>query len=387
MNLLRQIGVVSLVNFKSLRSRRWRSLVIVVGMACVIGVLLSMLSLTEGVLLAQLRAGDPGRAIVVSAGAESEGNSSIPRDQARIIMDAPGIAKEPDGSPLADPGMNAGVPVTRMNGTKAYTTFRGFGPKGVMLRPEFHMVAGRMFRPGKRELIVGIGAQSQYQNLAIGDKVILPDGEWPIVGSYRTDDILEGQLIGDTDTVMAAIRRKAYNSVLVRLASYDSLDTFKRALTTNPALSVSVERHSDWYKKVSAGFSTFLNVVAYGVGVIMATGALFGCLNTMYAAVAARGREIATLRALGYGAFPVAVSVILEAMLLSVTGALIGAAIAWALYDGVESNFNGFVFKETVSLALIGVAILWAVVVALLGGLLPSIRAARRPVVEALRAT
>jgi putative ABC transport system permease protein len=387
MNMLRQIWIVSILNFKSLRSRFWQSLVIVVGMGCVIGVLLSMLSLTEGVLLAQLRAGDPGRAIVVSAGSESEGNSSIPRDQARIIMDAPGIAKAADGSPMADPGMNAGVPVTRMNGSKAYTTFRGFGPKGVMLRPEFHMVAGRMFQAGKRELIVGIGAQSQFQHMAIGDKVILPDGEWPIVGSYRTGDILEGQLIGDTDTVMTAIRRKAYNSVLVRLASYDSLATFKRALTTNPALSVSAERHSEWYKKISAGFSSFLNVVAYGVGIIMAVGALFGCLNTMYAAVSTRGREIATLRALGYGAFPVAVSVILEAMALSVTGALIGAAIAWSLYDGVRDNFGGIVFNMTVSPALIGVAVLWAIAVALLGGVLPSIRAARRPVVEALRAT
>src|SRR4029079_13646164 len=158
-------------------------------------------------------------------------------------------------------------------------------------------------------------------------------------------DLLHGQLVADTETVMKAIRRPAYNSILVRLSSLNAFDGFKRALTTNPALSVEPMRQSDWYKKISAGFSTFFNVIAYGIAIIMAVGALFGCLNTMYAAVAARGREIATLRALGYSAFPVAMSVILEAAALSVMGALIGAGIAWALYNGVEGSFGSNVFK------------------------------------------
>jgi putative ABC transport system permease protein len=387
MNTLRQIGIVSLINFKSLRLRLWRSLVIVVGMACVIGVLLSMLSLTDGMYSAYMHTGDPGRALVVSAGSQSEGNSSIPRDKARLIMDAPGIAKAPDGSPLADPGMNSGVPVVRLNGRPAYNNLRGFGSKGILLRPEFHLVSGRLFRPGTRELIVGVAAKSQFKGMNVGDKVILPDGEWPIVGSFTTGDLLDGQLIGDTETVMKAIRRPAYNSVLVRLDGQNAFDTFKRALTTNPALAVDPIRQSDWYKKISAGFSTFFNVIAYGIGIIMAIGALFGCLNTMYAAVAARGREIATLRAIGYAALPVAVSVLLEAMALSVAGALLGAGLAWGRYDGVEGSFGQSVFRLTVSPSLIGMAVLWATAVALLGGLLPSIRAARRPVVEALRAT
>jgi putative ABC transport system permease protein len=385
--MLRQIFVVSAINFKSLRQRLWRSLVIVVGMACVIGVLLSMLSLTDGMLAAYMKTGDPGRALVVSTGAQGEGNSNISRDKARLIMDAPGIARAPDGSPLADPGMNSGVPVIRLNGRPAYDTLRGFGPKGVMLRPEFHMVSGRMFRAGTRELIVGVLAKTQFRNMNVGDKVILPDGEWPIVGSYITGDLLDGQLIGDTETVMKAIRRPAYNSVLVRLDSPSSFAAFKRALTTNPALAVDPYLQSEWYKKISEGFSTFFKVIAYGIGIIMGVGALFGCFNTMYAAVAARAREIATLRAIGYGAFPVAVSVIFEAIALAVAGALIGALIAWTLYDGVDGAFGNSVFKLTVSPALIGTAVLWAIGVALLGGLLPSIRAARRPVVEALRAT
>ena len=385
--MFRQIGIVSVINFRSLRLRLWRSLVIVVGMACVIGVLLSMLSLTEGMAQAYKNTGDASRALVVSSGAQSEGNSSITRDKARLIMDAPGIAKAPDGSPLADPGMNSGVPVVRLNGRPAYNGLRGFGPKGFLLRPEFRLVSGRLFRFGTRELIVGVDAKTQFKGMNVGDKVILPDGEWPIVGSFTTGDLLDGQLVGDTETVMKAIRRPAYNSILVRLASVNAFDSFKRALTTNPALAVDPIRQSDWYKKISAGFSTFFDVIAYGIGIIMGIGALFGCLNTMYAAVAARGREIATLRAIGYGAFPVAVSVLLEAMALSVVGALIGAGIAWALYNGRVGSFGQSVFTLMVSPSLIGMAVLWAIGVALLGGILPSIRAARRPVVEALRAT
>jgi len=385
--MLRQIFIVAAINFRSLRQRLWRSMVIVVGMACVIGVLLSMLSLTEGMLAAYIKTGDPGRALVVSAGAQSEGTSSIARDNARLIMDAPGIAKAPDGSPMADPGINSGIPVIRLNGRPAYNNLRGFGRMGVMLRPEFHLVSGRMFRPGTRELVVGVAAKAEFKGMNVGDKVILPDGEWPIVGSFSTGDLLDGQLIGDTETVMKAIRRPAYNSVLARLDSPASFAEFKRALTSNPALAVDPILQSDWYKKISEGFSTFFKVIAYGIGIIMGVGALFGCLNTMYAAVAARGREIATLRAIGYGAFPVAVSVILEATALSVAGAGLGAGIAWMLYDGALGAFGSNVFKLTVSPALIGLAVLWAVAVALLGGILPSIRAARRPVVEALRAT
>jgi putative ABC transport system permease protein len=385
--MLRQIFVVSALNFRSLRQRPWASLVVVVGMACVIGVLLSMLSLTEGMLAAYDKTGDPSRALVVSSGAQGEGNSSIPRDKARLIMDAPGIAKAPDGSPLADAGMNTGVPVFRLNGRQAYNNLRGFGSKGVMLRPEFHIVSGRMFRSGTRELIVGVLAKTQFQGMNVGDKVILPDGEWPIVGSYTTGDLLDGQLIGDTETVMKAVRKPAYNSVLVRLTSPSAFPAFKAALTTNPALSVDPYLQREWYKKIGENTFAFFKVMAYGIGIILAIGALFGCLNTMYAAVAARAREIATLRAIGYGAFPVAISVLLEAVLLSICGAAIGAAIAWALYDGADSAFGSNVFKLSVSPALLGMAFGWAVAVALLGGILPSIRAARRPVVEALRAT
>jgi putative ABC transport system permease protein len=385
--MMRQIFVVCALNFKSLKSRLWQSMVIVVGLGATIGVLLSMMSMSAGMRLAYVNSGDPGRAIVTSQGAESEGTSFIARADAPVIMDAPGIAKDKDGKMLADRALSMGLPVLRNNGTRGYTTMRGFGPKGVALRPEFHLVAGRMFQPGKHEMIVGVGAQTLFQHMKIGDKVILPDGQWPIVGVYTTGDILDGQLIGDTETMLTALKRTTYNSILVRLTSPDALGTFRKALTTDPALQVTVTRHSDWSQKVSNQATGFLAMMAYIVGTVMAIGALFGCVNTMYAAVSSRAREIATLRALGYGAFPVGVSVVLEAVLLAVAGALIGVAIAWTLNDGKTATWGANIFKLTVSPALVMMGVTWAVVVALIGALLPSIRASRRPVVDALRAT
>jgi putative ABC transport system permease protein len=385
--MLRQIFIVSALNLKSLKGRFWQSMVIVVGLAATIGVMLSMLSVSAGMRDAYIKAGDPNRAIVVSKGADQEGQSSITRAQAPLIADAPGIAKDRNGKPLADRGIQMGLPVLRKDGTKGFTTMRGLSDNVEGVRPEVHIVQGRMFQAGKRELIAGVGAQALFQHMNVGDKVILPDGQWPIVGIFASGNLMEGQLAGDTETLAAALHRTAYNTLLVRLSSQDSLDTFKKALTTNPALSVTVERHSDWYRRVGNQNTFGLALLGYVVGTVMAIGALFGCLNTMYSAVATRGREIATLRALGYGAFPVAVSVVLEAVLLSVMGALIGAAIAWAMNDGKQGVFGNSVFYLSVSPAQIELGLTWALAVALLGGLLPSIRAARRPVVEALRAT
>jgi len=385
--MLRQIWIVSALNFKSLGSRFWQSMVIVVGLAATIGVMLSMLSVSTGMRQAYYASGDPNRAIVVTKGVEQEPQSTIARNQAPLIAVAPGIAKDKDGKPLADRTLMTSVPLLRKDGSKGFTTMRGLSDKGLGVRPEIKIVAGRMFQAGKREMIAGVGAQIMFRHMQIGDKVILPDGEWPIVGIYKTGDQLEGQLLADTETLVTTLHKSAYTTMLVRLASPDSLDTFKKAMTTNPALSVDVVRHSDWYRRVGDQTTFALTLLGYVVGTVMAIGALFGCVNTMYAAISTRSREIATLRALGYGAFPVAVSVMLEAVLLSVTGALIGAAIAWFLYDGKLDLFGNVVFHLSVSPHQIELGVIWAIVVALLGGLLPSVRAARLPVVDALRAT
>ena len=388
MNLLRQILAVIILNFKSLPARVWSSLVIVIGMACVIGVLLSMLSLVVGYVGSEMQAGDPGRAIVISTGIENEVASSLSRDAVALIENAPGIRKDSDGRPLADAEIMISSPADRKTGLNSTLVIRGFGPKGMAVRPELKLVQGRMFQPGRQEMIVGVGAQGQFAGMNVGDKVIMPDGQWPIVGAFSTGgDILEGELIADNDTLMASSRKSAYNSVLVRLSSMDSIAPLKNALTTNPALSVIVERHSDYYQHFTAQFSGFFYGVSYTVGAIMAIGALFGALNTMYAAVASRTREIATLRAIGFGALPVAFSVVAEALVLALAGALIGTSVALLMFNGQQKAFGNNVFNFTVTPGLIGLGLAWALIVALLGGLLPSIRAARLPIVDALRAT
>jgi putative ABC transport system permease protein len=303
-------------------------------------------------------------------------------------MAAPGIARAVDGSLIADAQILNQVPVLlRRNGARQQIGLRGIGPKGLMLRPELHMVAGRMFRPGARELIVGIGAPDRFQGVAVGDKVVLPDGEWPIVGSFATGDLQESMLMGDADTLMAATRHPDFTSVLIRLAPGSPLTGMQHMLAADPRLKLDVMRQRDWYEKANAQFFSFLSVMVYAISLILAVGALFGCFNTMYASVAARGREIATLRALGFGGFAVAASVVLEAAALSLTGALTGTGFVWWHYDGVETGFGNNVFKLIISPGMIATAILWAIAVALLGGILPSIRAARLTIVDALRAT
>jgi putative ABC transport system permease protein len=250
------------------------------------------------------------------------------------------------------------------------------------------MIAGRMIRPGARELIVGKAVPGQVAGMALGDAVIMPDGQWPIVGIFATGgDILEGELLADRDTLMAATRKTGFNSVLARLEDApDAMDRLTAGLTGNPALSVVAERHSTYYERATSTNRILFSAVAYTAGGIMAIGAMFGALKIMYAAVSARTREIGTLRALGFGALPVAVSVMSEALLLALAGALIGSAIAWLLFNGSQKAYFGIIFDLKVTPGLVGLGIAWALAVALLGGLLPSIRAARLPVVEALRA-
>jgi putative ABC transport system permease protein len=390
MRSLRQIIAVTAVNISGLPQRLWSSLVIVVGMACVVGVLLSMLSFSVGLARAIESAADPGRAIVVRNGARDEFGQAIKREAAIAILNAPGMRLDADRQPIASTENVNLVPVTRRDGQlPVRMILRGVGPKAFALRPEFRLVSGRMFRTGTHELIAGTAAQAQFEKLAIGDKVIMPDGEWEIVGSFETrGDLIEGQLLGDIETVLASRRFNGYGSVIVRLESPDQFADFAGALKANPSLDVDVQRQTDFYKQSAGQFTTFYTTVAYLLGCIIGVGALFGTVNIMHSAVAARTREIATLRALGYGAAPVAISVLAEALLLALAGALIGAAVAWLLFNGNRNSYGGFVVFDlavTPRLFLIGMG--WALGIALLGGALPAIRAARLPVATALRAT
>ena len=386
--MLKQIFAVSAMNIKSLKGRFWPSLVIVVGMACVVAVLLSMMSVSVGIVGSIERAAEPDLAQVISHSARNNFNSKLPRGSLPIIADAPGIARDKAGKPLADAYVVMNVPMfNKVLKHKSGMGLAGLGPQGIALKSNLKLIAGRQFRPGARELMVGHAAQGQFANTNIGDKVTLPDGQWLVVGAFTTGDAWESNFLADRDTVMTATRKNTYNAVLVRLINPAAFETFHRAVTTNRALSVDAERMSTYVARSTGEFSGLLNGVAYAVATVMAIGAMFGALNTMYAAVGTRSREIATLRALGFGSTSVVISVIFEALLLALAGALIGAAIAWFMFDGNQKAFGSDVFNLSVSPGLVLTGILWAMAVGLIGGLFPSIRAARLPVVDALRAT
>ncbi|HVJ52619.1 MAG TPA: ABC transporter permease [Aliidongia sp.] len=393
MSSLTQIGTVALMNLRSIPQRLGTSSVIVVGIAGVVAVLVSVLAMANGFEETLAGAGRPDRAIVLRGGSQAELNSTLTRDQVLTILDAPGIKKNAAGRPIASAEAVTIVEMPlKSSGTGANLTLRGVGPEGAELRPEIKIAQGRMFETGKRELIAGRAAQIQFKGLELGSHISFRDSDWTIVGIFESHgDSHESELLGDVDTVLNAYRRNLYNSVTVKLETIDSLDAFKTALTTNPTLSVDVKREPEYYAQLSKQINTELSFIAYFVGGIMAVGALFGALNTMYSAVSARTIEIATLRAIGFGAGAVVISVFVEALLLALMGGIIGAAIAAFAFNGnaantLGGNFTQVVFHLNVSPALVVIGIVWACAIGIAGGLFPAIRAARLPIATALRA-
>ncbi len=384
MRLLTQTLVLARLGLAGMLQRKWSALVLVGSVACVVGVLLSMLSVTTGMLRAYQSGQDPDLALVLSPETNSEFGNGIPVNTVGTILDAPGIAKATDDHPLGDAEFLFWVPPTQ-----AYVigspTLRGIGAQGVALRPNLRIVAGRQFHPGRQELIVGVAAARAYQ-LHVGDLIILPRGTWPIVGSFDDDgSILESQFLGDADTIMAAGQISGFSSVLVRLERPDEFDAFAHWLETNPALNVTAERLSDYSLRTVNRASAFFTELTYVVGTMMALGAVFGIVKLMYAAVSVRTREIATLRAIGYQPLPLTMSVLLETGVLALVGALLGAGGAWLLFDGRHVAQLQNVFDLSVSPRLVALGVGWALGLAVVGGLPPAIRAARVSVVEGLR--
>jgi putative ABC transport system permease protein len=393
MSMLTQIRAVTWMNLTSIPQRLGTSSVIVVGIAGVVAVLISVLAMATGFQRTILATGRDDRAIVLRGGSDSELASTLSREATLTIMDAPGIRKDSAGKPIASAEAVVVVDMPKKsNDSGANVTIRGVGAAAMALRPEIHLVAGRMFQRGLRELVVGTGAQTQFKGLDVGSHIALRGSDWTIVGAFASNgDSHESELLADGETVLSSYRRNLYQSVVVLLDSKESFAAFKNSLTTNPQLSVDVMREHDYYAHQSQRMSNVLSFIAYVVGGIMAVGALFGALNTMYSAVSVRSREIATLRAIGFGASAVVLSVLIEAMLLSVIGALLGAGLAWIFFNGnvvstLGSNFTQVVFRLAVSPSLVVLGIVWACVIGLIGGLFPAIRAARLPVATALRA-
>ena len=384
--VVEQSLAVARVGFSSLHTRLGRSLVIVISVACVTGVLLSMLAMADGLSHAYGRGGDERLTIVTSTRSDGEDFSSIARGDVATILDAPGVARSADGSPLASAEIRQYVNPTDPLVGNGFSV-RGISSAGPALRPQFRVVEGRMFHAGARELIAGVGVQ-RLTGLKTGDTLILQDGEWPVVGIFSAGgSITESQVLGDVDTVMTAMRWQTFNSVLVRLDRPQSLELFSRWLRENPTLRVKAENLAAFNVRTHTGSTIrFFKSIAYVVSAVLAIGALFGAVKLLYSGVRARTREIATLRAIGYDPLPVAASVMLESIVLSLAGALLGACVAWLVFDGKQTSYYQDVFSLSISMQSFALGAGWALMLALLGGALPATRAARLPVTEALRA-
>jgi putative ABC transport system permease protein len=393
MNWLTQAVAVTGVNLRSIRERLGSSAVAVFGIIGVVIVFVGVLSIAEGFRAAMQMRGDDNVALIMRSGADSEMTSGMLGEHARIIQDKPGIARDAAG-PLASPELLVIVAhPLRRSGTDANVPLRGVEPVAFRVHTNIKIVEGRTFEPGRNEIVVGRAASHQFTGLTLGSSVTWGENVWHVVGIFdAAGSAAETELWCDAKVLQPAYRRgNSYASLSARLASYDSFDTLKDALTTDPRLNVSAMREPEYYARQSRTLQTVIRSVGFVIAGLMGIGAIFAAVNTMYNAVASRSREIATLRALGFGGVPVVLSVLTEAVVLSVIGGVIGGLLAWAAFDGYQTstmNFQSFsqvafAFAVTPSLLLRG--LIYSVVMGILGGMFPAIRAARLPIVTALR--
>ena len=391
--MLKQLWAISAMSLQTLPQRIGASSVIVIGIAGVVGVMISVLAMSAGFRHTLADSGRADRIIVLRGGSDAELNSNITRTDVDTIGNAPGLAKNASGKALLSAELVTVVNVPKVDtGTDANITLRGVGLLLTAVRPELRIVSGRMFTPAVRELIAGAGAVKQFRGLTPGNVLHLRNADWTVTGIFESNgDVHESELLADVDTVGSSIERTGYSSAVGLLTDPAQFASFKDSLTTDPQIKVDVQRETDYYAAQSKQLTKTISVVGNTVAVIMAIGAMFGALNSMYSAVAARGQEIATLRAIGFGALPVLLSVMIEALMLSLLGGVIGAALAWLIFNGhtvstLGGAFAQVVFHLTVTEGLIVTGIIWACVIGLLGGFFPALRAARLSVAEGLRA-
>ena len=386
-----QVREITLMNLRSIPDRLGPSLVIVIGIAGVVGVLVALLSMSAGL---QETLGGDGRTdqtVVTRGGANGELASFLSIGSMTLIKQDPAIVRDAEGMALASGELIVITEVPRPGQkTGANVTLRGLEPMGMRLREGFRITEGRAFRPGVQELIVGSGAAAQFSGLEVGKTLRFRGSRWTIVGHFESSGAYASELWSDVQTVQSAWQRAGVSSVLAQLQTPAQLEPLAKRLKENPQLDVEAKSQLEFYKGQSSNLTSTIGVLAGVVAVIMAFGATFGALNTMYSAVSARTREIGTLRALGFGALPVVVSVMAEALLLSFSGGLLGAAIAYLLFNGyavstLGGGFTQVAFQFAVTPALVVLGLVLAVGIGFIGGLAPAIRAARLPVTAALR--
>jgi len=380
-------------NFRSIRARWTSTIVAILGIAGTVGVFVAMLSLAHGFKSTLVASGSPGNALLLRAGSPSEMMGGVTLDSVKIVQDAPGIARDAAG-PLITQEVVGVVPIPLVStGTDANVQIRGVSPNVLRIRTFVKVIAGRMFNPGLSELVVGKNASKTYSGLTLGNTVDMAGGHWKVVGIFDAGgSAFDSEIWTDSKILNDVLKRpdNIFQSVTVHLDSPESFSQFKAAITSDPRLNLDVTREIDYYAKQSTTMTTLITVLGGLVAAVMAIGAVFGALNTMYSAVAERGREIATMRALGFTSFNVILSFLFEALLISFVGGILGCLFVLPLNGFTTSTMNfqtfsnlAFAFKITLDLLLLGV--LFALVMGILGGMFPAIRAARLPVAQALR--
>jgi putative ABC transport system permease protein len=393
LNWLSQIGSITKFGLMSVPQRRGAVTATVIGIAGVVAVLVGVLSIAAGFRQAMAVSGAPDSAIVLRSGADSEMVSGFGRGETRVIADAPGVARNSQG-PLASAELFVIINLPkRTTGTDANVPLRGVEAAALEVRDNLKITRGRMFEWGKDEVIVGQGAAQEFAGLEVGSKIKVGRYEWPVVGVFTANGgVSESEIWTDAKVLQDAYHRgDSFQAVYAKLNSAGAFKEFKDSLTSNPQLNVKVERQSDYYAEQSEVITRLITTLGLLIALLMAIGAVFGALNTMYSAVAARTREIATLRALGFGRGAVVVSLLIESLLLALVGGLLGGGLAYVAFNNFHTStmnwqsFSQVTFAFRVTPQLLVRGIVWSAVIGLAGGLLPAIRAARLPIAAALR--
>jgi putative ABC transport system permease protein len=393
MRFLKQVFAVTRLNILNLPKRLATSTVAIIGVLAVVLVFAAVLSMAKGFEQTMIATGSQDVAVVLRSGATSELTSGLSNDQTQIVESAPGVLKDGD-DPVSSAELFVVVDIRKKSNNKdANVPFRGIQDGAFDVRDNAELVDGRMFETGKNELIVGRGVQQEFVGLDVGDTVRFGRVDWQVVGTFETGGgAAESEIWTDVRVLQDAYRRgTSYQSVRVRLESPESIDVLREALADDPRLDVEVFSERDYYAAQAEGLSQFIRLLGYPITFLMAIGAVFGALNSMYASVSARGTEIATLRALGFGPIAVLVSTIIESTLLALIGGLAGGALAFVVFNGFrvstlsQSSFSQVVFDFAVTGDLLIQGITVALIIGFVGGLLPALRAARLPVAQALR--
>jgi len=386
---LKQLGMLLRMNLLGVPQRLGLVCTTVIGVTCAVGVLVAMLAMSVGARQAAMGNVRPDRVSVMSVDAVQPIRSDIPKDLAALIGDLPGIRRNSRGQPIAVSEVSVFVQARRKDsGHSVGFPMIGAGAGLTDYAPELHLTAGRMFRPGLRELIASNYCAQRYRNFDVGNKRLIGGGEWLVVGNFDLGRTAGScSVYADADSVLSAFRRNSYNFVNVMLQSPAVFDELANAITGNPQLHVKVEHEAVLAEASEQQINGILNFVGYFVGAILAVAATIGAANSLYALVDSRRRQHATLLAIGFGAAPIVASTLSEAILLAISGALIGAGLAWLFFNGLSSSFLEFTFHLAVTPYLVALGMAWALAIGVISGLLPAVRAARVPVAVALRAT